>query len=479
MSLRKQAFSGLIWTFSQQFGNQVVGFVVSLVLARILLPEEFGLIAMIAFFISLGQVFVDSGLTQSLIRTQNPDQTDYSTVFYFNLVVSFFIYGLVYVIAPFISSFYNQDILTEITRLYSLTFIINAFSTVQQTILTKLMKFKIQAFISMPATLLGGLTGIYLAYKGYGVWSLVWSHLVSSILSTVQLWFYSSWRPTLSFSKNRFCYHFKFGYKLLISGVLNKAFNNIYLLIIGKFFSPAQLGFYTRAETMNQLPARNISNALNKVTYPLFSQIRNNDLRLKRVYKQLMQLVVFVIAPILIFMAILAEPIFRFLFTEKWLPAVPYFQIIFISGILAPIHSYNLNILKIKGRSDLILKLSIVKKGLIFLGIIIGLQFGLYGLLVVQVLLSVLFFFLNGYYTNRFIKYSLPEQIKDILPVLLISFFVGSVVLFIDYILQSEADLIRISVAGLVGFCILLLLSYIFKLKGLILLKTLFRNRFN
>lgn len=197
MSLRKQVLSGLVWTFGQQFGNQLVGFIVSLTLARILLPEEFGLIAMITFFIAIGQVLVDSGLTDSLIRTKEPDNTDYSTVFYFNLVLSFFMYLLVYILAPYIAAFYNEEILTGIARLYALTFIINAFSTVQLTRLTKLMRFKSQALISIPATISGGIVGISLAYSGFGVWSLVWSQITSSLVSSVQVWFYSRWIPEL------------------------------------------------------------------------------------------------------------------------------------------------------------------------------------------------------------------------------------------------------------------------------------------
>ncbi|MGY5850497.1 lipopolysaccharide biosynthesis protein [Salegentibacter sp. F14] len=464
MSLRKQVLSGLVWTFGQQFGNQLVGFIVSLTLARILLPEEFGLIAMITFFIAIGQVLVDSGLTDSLIRTKEPDNTDYSTVFYFNLVLSSLMYVVVYFSAPYIAEFYNQDILTGIARLYALTFIINAFSTVQLTRLTKLMRFKSQALISIPATISGGVMGIILAYYGFGVWSLVWSQITASLVSSIQVWLYSKWIPDFTFSKGKFKKHFKFGYQLGLSGLLNKIFNNIYILIIGKFFSPAQLGFYTRAETMKQLPVRNLSSALNKVSFPLFAEIDNDQVRLKRVYKQFMQTAVFIISPILIIFAVLAEPLFRFLFTEKWLPAVPYFQVIFFTGILAPIHSYNLNILKIKGRSDLFLKISVLKKVFILMTIVLALQYGIYGLLFGQVILSILFFFINGYYTNLFLGYRMKDQIKDISPILFISSLVGVIVFLIDSILLSYFDFIRLVAGGISGILILVVLSHIFKL---------------
>lgn len=478
MSLRKQALSGLVWTFGQQFGNQLVGFIVSLTLARILLPEEFGLIAMITFFIAIGQVLVDSGLTDSLIRTKNPDNADYSTVFYFNLVLSLLMYLLVYFLAPYIATFYNEEILTGIARLYALTFIINAFSTVQLTRLTKLMRFKSQALISIPATITGGIVGISLAYSGYGVWSLVWSQIAVSLVSSIQVWFYSRWIPDFAFSEVKFKEHFKFGYQLALSGLLNKTFNNIYLLIIGRFFSATQLGFYTRAETMRRLPVNNLSHALNKVSFPLFAQIKNDPVRLKRVYKQFMQTAVFIISPILIIFAVLAEPLFRFLFTEKWLPAVPYFQVIFITGILAPIHSYNLNILKIKGKSNLFLKISVFKKVFIILTIALGLQFGIYGLLYGQVVLSLLFFFINGYYTNLFLGYSVKEQIKDILPILLISTITGLVVFLLDSFLLSYFDFIRLLTGCFAGISILIILSHFFKIDSFTLLKkVLLKNK--
>ena len=451
MSLKKQASAGLIWTFAQQFGNQLIGFIVSLVLARILLPKEFGLIGMIAVFVSVGQALIHSGLTQSLIRTKGPDKKDYSTVFFFNLAASLLIYLIIYFSAPLIANFYNQPILVELVRLYCLIFIINAFSAVQQARLTKRMDFKTQALIALPATVASGVVGISLAYSGFGVWSLVWSQISLALISTIQLWIYAKWRPSLVFDWDIFRTHFKFGYQLTLSSLLNKVFNNIFLIVIGRFFSASQVGFYTRAETMKQLPVTNISNALNKVTYPLFATIQDDDVRLKRVYKQLMQMVVFVIAPTLIFLAVLAEPLFRFLFTEKWLPAVPYFQILCVTGILYPVHAYNLNVLKVKGRSDLFLKLAIVKKVITVIAIVIGIQFGIFGLLYAQVILSILSFFINAYYTDRFINYSAWQQVNDIIPIIGVALVPGLAVFFADQWLEQSADWIRILTGIILG----------------------------
>jgi O-antigen/teichoic acid export membrane protein len=468
MSLKKQALSGVIWTFLQQFGIQSITFVVSLVLTRLLLPSEFGLIGMITIFVALGRTLIDSGLSQSLIRSENPNQSDYSTVFYFNLFGSLVLYIIILLVAPYIADFYNQEVLKNIIRLYCLTFLINAFGTIQTTILTKQLKFKAQMMITIPSLILGSFTGITMAYMGYGVWSLVWSAIVQSFSNTLLLWFWSSWRPALVFDWARFNYHFHFGYKLTFSSVLDTVFNNIYSIIIGKFFAPTQVGFFTRADSLKQFPVNIIGKILNKVTFPLFASIQNDDVRLKNVYKKIMQMVVFLVAPLLVFAAVLAEPLFRFLFTEKWLPAVPYFQILCLNGILHPIHSYNLNVLKVKGRSDLFLKLEVLKKIILLVVILVSFHFGIFGLLYGSVLFSVLAFFINTHYTAKFINYTAFEQFKDIAPIILLSFFVGGLMHFIDIFVAASAanDFFRL-LGSLPGVLIYLALAYVFKMKPL------------
>lgn len=464
MSLRKKATIGFVWTFAQQFGNQLIGFLVSVVLARILLPEEFGLIGMIAVFIAVGNTLLHGGLTKSLVRGEGLDNEDYSTVFYFNLTVSILVYFIVYFFAPFIADFYDQSILIKILRIYCLTFIISAFSAVQLARLTKEMDFKTQTIIAIPAALIGGVVGITMAFYGYGVWSLVWSSIITATVNSVQLWIYSNWYPAFTFNVSKFKSHFNYGYKLTLSELLDRIFNNIFLIVIGRYFSAAQVGFYTRAQTMNQLPVTNISNALNKVTFPLFVSIQNDDVRLRRVYKQLMQMVVFVITPILILLAVLAEPTFRFLFTEKWLPAVPYFQILCITGILFPIHSYNLSILNVKGRSDLFLKLEVIKKVIIVVTIFITIRFGIIALLYGQVFISILAFIVNSRYTGKFINYTAIQQIKDVLPIIFLAVFVGAVIYLLDYFrFLSEVDIIRIISGGLLGTIIYLTIAYLLK----------------
>jgi teichuronic acid exporter len=469
MSLKKQALSGVFWSSMQLFGNQFIGFGVSMVLARLLLPSEFGLIAMLGVFIGLGTALIDSGLTQSLIRTENLDDEDFSTVFFFNLGGSIVIYSIIYIVAPCIADFYNQEILTSIVRVYCIVFIINAFSAIQITRLTKMMDFKTQLKVSLPSLIIGGIVGITMAYNDYGVWSLVWGNITQTIAGTLQLWFWSQWRPSWVFNRKKFNYHFNYGVKLMLSGILDLIFTNAYTIIIGKFFAPAQVGFYNRAQTLQMLPVVSVSSIVTKVSFPLFSSIQNDDVRLKSIYKRIMQMVVFLVTPTLILMAVLGEPLFRLLFTEKWLPAVPYFQILCVTGILYPINSYNLQILNVKGRSDLFLKLEVLKKIIVVVVILVSFQFGIYGLLYGSVLTSVIGFFINTHYSGKFLNYPAWEQTKDLLPIIGLGVLTGAVVYFLDinFTQAIPHDFFRLVLGGSSGVALYAAVAYLFKMNSL------------
>lgn len=477
MSLRKKATQGLVWTFTQQFGNQLIGFLVSLVLARILLPEQFGLIGMISVVVAVGNALLDGGTTNSLIRDPDCDEVDFSTVFFFHLSISIILYILIFLSAPLIAVFYDQPLLVSITRVYSLTIIINALSIVQFAKLTKRMDFKTQTIITIPSIMFGGVVGIWMAYSGYGVWSLVYSSISSSAIKTLQMWGYSKWVPGFNFDRKKFLKHIDYGYKLTISDLLNRIFNNIFLIAIGKYFSPAQVGFYTRAETMNQLPVRNVSRTLEKVTFPLFVSIQSDTERLKKVYRLIMQMVVYLVSPLLIVLAVLAEPLFRFLFTEKWLPAVPYFQILCITGMIYPLHSYNLDILNVKGRSDLFLKLEVFKKVLIVIVLVITIPMGILELLFGQVVISIIAFFINARYTGKFIGYTSLNQLKDVMPLYLFSVLTGLLVYLIDIkLFFLQKDIIRILAGGVIALIFYLCISNIFKLKVFLELKKIIKK---
>ena len=473
--LKIKTVNGLIWTFAQQFGVQFINFIVSILLARILLPAEFGLIGMIAIFLAVGNSLVDGGMSSSLIRTKNPNQTDYSTVFFTNLLVSFVVYFLVFISAPLIANYFQQPLLSSLVRVYCLTFIIRAFSSIQATKLNKEMDFKKQMVINIPSLIFGGIVGVYLAYTGYGVWSIVIMNLLQSVVATIQLWILSKWLPSFIYDKECFKTHLNFGYKITISGILNTIVKNIYNIIIGRYFSAAQLGFYIRAKSMQELPVINISNALNKVTYPMFASIKDDDVKLKSVYRQLLQVIFFIVAPILMLLIVIAEPLFRFLLTEKWLPSVPYFRILCIAGILAPLTAYNLNILLVKGRSDKFLRLEFLKNVLTVAGVFFAIPFGIYGLLWSLVGIALITFVINAHFCGKMLHFSLSNQVLDILPTLLITLFcAGTAYVFDFWVLSSiKSDILHLIFVSLLFGLLYVLLSFLFKVSAYRSLKTL------
>ena len=452
-SLKEQAKVGLLWTLSERFGVQLIDFIVSVVLARILLPEEFGMVAMIAVFVAIGSTLKEGGLTLSLIRTENPGETDYSTVFFATLGLGIVMYWVLFVTAPLISEFFDQSQLASLVRVLGLKIILDAASSIQSARLTKAMNFKTQVIVQIPSVLLSGLLGIVLAYSGFGVWSLVYMNLARVTMAALQLWIISDWRPRLVFDSQKFRTHFRFGYKLTLSGLLDTIYLHIYSLIIGKYFSPAQLGYYTRADSAKQLPITNISAALNKVTYPLMAAIQNDTNRLKNVYKRLMQQVLFWVAPLLTGAAILAEPAFRLLFTEKWLPAAPYFQVLCIVGIMYPLQAYNLNILLVKGRSDLFMRLEIIKKVFVTIGVLAIFPFGIMGLLYFQVASSFITYFVNSHFSGRLIGYGVWDQIRDVTSIFGMTALMGIGCFLLDAYLESiqMGDILRILVNATTG----------------------------
>src|SRR5690606_20811606 len=335
MNIKEKAIRGVIWTSTQQSSVQIINFGVQIILARRLMPEDFGLIAMLTVFIGIGQILMDGGMTSSLIRSKRPDQLDYSTVFITNVIVSLGVYLIVFFVAPFISLYYNQESLTNILRVYAVTFVINSFVAVHVAKLTKEMNFKTQMKLQVPSTVIGAVVGISLAYAGYGVWSLVWLNLAQVIAFAVQNWIFIKWRPWLTFNIRRFKYHFNFSYKMTLSGLLDTVYNDAYRIVIGKFFSPASVGFYNQAETMRLFPVRQLGRVLGTVTYSMFSNIKD-DKQLKNAYKQTMKMVFFMVVPTMMILIVVGEEFFLFLFGEKWLPAVPYFQLLSFASITTP-----------------------------------------------------------------------------------------------------------------------------------------------
>ena len=389
MSLTQKTLGGFFWAFLERFGAQALQMVIFIVLARILAPEAFGLIGMLAVFIAVSQSITDSGFGQALIQKKDTDEIDYSSVFYINLLVSGFIYLLLYLSAPYIASFYSQPELTALVRVLGLRFIISAFSMVQITKLTKEVRFKKLMFARLPSTLLGGIAGIWAAMTGFGVWSLVIQQLTYITSYSLQVWIQSKWLPKWVFDWSRVKSLFDFGSKMMVEGVLSSIYQNLYELMIGRYFSTAQVGFYTQANKLKQVPVQNISNALGRVTFPVLAEIQHDDVRLKGAYKKVVRQIFLIISPVMVGGIVLAEPLFRMVLTEKWLPAVPYFQWLCVSGLFYPVNAYNLNILKVKGRSDLFLYLGLVKKGIAILGMFIFIQFSVLALVIYRAFYSI------------------------------------------------------------------------------------------
>lgn len=474
MSLKKQAISGMSWTLLQQFGTMGIGFVVSIVLARLIEPEEFGVIGLLVIFNAIGNSLSDSGMGQSIIRGDNLEEDDYGTIFLTNLVISLLLYLVIGLCGPFIARFYDKPILSEIIWVYSFSIILTAFSSIQMTRLTKQLDFKKQAFIQLPALIISGVIGIALALLDYGVWALVWMQFSQGLILSLQYWFLTGWRPAWVFNSKKFKQHFDFGYKLTLSGLLNTIASNIFPMVIGKYFSITQVGYFNRAQTMKNLPVNGLSSALNKVTYPLFAEAKHDDEKLKRAYKKIQSIILFILAPVMFLLIIIAHPLFDLLLGSKWLPAVPYFQLLCITGIFYPIHAYNLNILKVKGRSDLFLKAEIIKKIIFAVAVLITYNWSIIAIIVAIVINNFISLIINLYFSGRFINYSLSEQIIDTIISILPSFILFILFFALNNYFQIIQKLNDIIAMLLITFLYLkLYIAYNFITKNKIFLELL------
>jgi len=399
---------------------------VGLVLARLLTPEEYGIMAMIAIFIAIYNSIIDSGFSNALIRKTRIERVDYSTVFYFNLTVSILIYALLYLAAPTISVFFKEPVLLAVIRIIGWVLIINALAIIPRTQFVRNVDFKTQTKVSLISSISSGVIGIGMALGGMGVWSLVGQQLFRQFLNTLFLWVYSKWHPVWEFSMKSFKELFGFGSKLLLSGLLDTIYKNIYYIVIGRFYTSAQLGQYTRAEQFNMIFSSNLTSVVQRVSYPVLSSIQEEPERLREAYRKVIKITMLITFACMLGLAAVAKPLILILIGEKWLPAVYFLQIICFSGILYPLHAINLNILQVKGRSDLFLKLEIIKKIIAVGPIVVGIAYGIEYMLWGSVLTSFIAYFLNSYYSANLINYPTGEQIKDILPTFLTSFVVAA-----------------------------------------------------
>lgn len=437
-SLKSKTLKGLFWSFTELLANYGIQFIIQIVLARLLLPEYFGIIGMILVLIAISNSLVDCGFSQALIRDQDVSQEDYSTVFHFNLIISILLYIILFISAPSFSVFFGVSQLVEIIRVLSLVLIINSLSITQKVKLTKILDFKTLTKVNIIAAFSSGSISIAMAFAGFGVWSLVANMLALQFVQTLLLWIFNRWIPSIVFSIQSFKKYFGFGYKLLLSGLIDSIYNNLYFLIIGKLYSATQLGYYTNAVRIRDMASQSIVAAVQRVTYPVLSSTQEDEKRLKSVFRNMIKTTGFVNFPLMIGGAVVATPLFQLLFGEKWLPSVLYFQLLCIAGMLYPIHALNLNILKVKGRSDLFLLLEIIKKIVVTILIALSLFFnlGIIGLICAAVFSSFISLFINMFYSAKEISYSSKEQIRDLMPIFLVSFLMGGIVYFSGFLLQ-------------------------------------------
>jgi O-antigen/teichoic acid export membrane protein len=432
--LKNKTIAALFWSFFERIGHQVIQFVISITLARLLLPEEFGLVAMLTVFIAVAVAFVHGGFGQALIQKQNAHLVDESSVFYFNILIAILLYGLLYLAAPFISEFYDMPILTSLTRVLSFNIIIGSFAKVQNALMNKNLAFKELMIVTFIATIISGTVGITMAYSGFGVWSLAAHSIANQLITAILLWVIFPWRPAWIFSFTSLKSMFPFGSRILLTNLLWVLMDNIYIIAIGKIFSASDLGFYSRAYKFTQLAVGNLTRTVERVTYPAYSSIQNDKTRLKRGMRKSLSSLSMIIFPLLIGMALVAEPLVLVLLTEKWLPCVPFLQLMCIATIFRHLQAINLNILKALGRSDLFFNLHLMKTFMIIGSLFITYRWGIKAIIFGQIAIAVVSYFVINYFTYKIVNYSIYEQIKDVFPYLSISCLMGACAFALQFI---------------------------------------------
>jgi O-antigen/teichoic acid export membrane protein len=445
-SLKSKTITGVGWSAVDAVAGQGVSFFVGLVLARLLSPSEFGLIGITTIFITILSGFVDCGFSNALIRKRDVSDNDYNTMFITNLVISIVMYGILYFCAPLIARFFERVELIELVRVVGLVLVIHSLSIVQYTVLTKRIDFKTKTKASLISSSISGVIGIGMAFYGFGVWSLVAQRLSRELLFTICLWVFNKWWPKLRFCKESFSYMWGFGWRLMLSGLLNNTWNQLYHVVVGKFYSPATLGQYSRAKEYANLFSHNFTNIIQRVSYPVLAEVQDDNSRMVGAYRKIIKLSMFITAIIMISMGAVADPLIYCLIGPKWHQAATFLPFICISLSLYPLHSINLNMLKVQGRSDIFLYLEIIKKIIAIGPILLGIFVNIYWMLIGSILTSFISLFLNTYYTGKKLNYTTWMQIKDIAPSYGIAFLIALSVYFLKYIPVSYFIILPIQI---------------------------------
>lgn len=464
LNTKEKVISGLFWKFMERGGTQGIQFVVQLILARILVPEDYGVVALITIFIAVANVFVQNGFSQSLIQKKYINEIDYSSVFYLNLFVSIILYSILFFLAPFISNFYEEPELILIIRTLSVTLFFGAVNSVQNAIVSRTMKFKRFFFSSLGGIIGSGIVGIIMAYAGQGAWALVWQQITNNMLITIILWFTIRWRPKLLFSFSSIKILFNFGWKLLCSSLIDTLYNNIYGLVIGKVYNPLILAYYNRGDQFPKLIVTNINGSISSVLFPVMAANQDNNIRMKKMVQRSIKTSSFIIFPVMIGLAACSDPLVKIILTDKWLPSVPFLQLMCISYAFWPIHTANLQAINAMGRSDIFLKLEIIKKFIGIAVLCISIPFGVYVMSALKVFTAFISSIINSFPNRKLLNYGYKEQLFDICPALIISLVMGVIVNGIRYI--GWNDWVTLFVQLLTGIVSYLGLSLIFKLES-------------
>lgn len=414
--VKQETLSGVKWSAIENFSVQGIQFIIGIVMARLLAPEDYGVLGMIAIFIAVSQTFINCGFSAALIRKIDRTQADCSTVFYFNLVAAIFFYILLFFSAPYIAGFFNTPILKAVVRVIAINLVIDSLAAVHRATLTIKIDFKSQAIVSFTTCILSGAVGLYLAYAGYGVWALVGQQVLGALFSALGIWWTSHWHPSFIFSWSSFRELFSFGSKLLAANLLHTIYMNFTTMAIGKYYSPTQLGYYSRGNNFASLPSSNLVSILQRVTFPILSKIQDDEERLIGVYRKYIRVTSLPVFFLMCMLVGISKPMVVILITEKWIDCVVYLQVLCFAMMFDHITTINMNLLQVKGRSDLVLKTEIIKKSISFAMIIGAVPFGVLAICVSRVIYTQIAIFLSTYYTGKTYGLSYKKQFSDFFP---------------------------------------------------------------
>lgn len=472
----RSVFSNMVWRFAERILSQGVGFIVSIILARIIGPDEYGLIAIVMVVTSILQVFIDSGMGTALIQKKDANDADFSTIFHFNWMMGLVLYALLYIFSPYIATFYENEELTAVLRAMGLILVVSSLRNVQQAVVSKRLEFRKFFYANSTGTILSGVIGIAMAYGGYGVWALVVQHIANILLNTIVLWFTVKWRPKLVFSSTSFHGLFSFGWKILLSKIIDTLYMNLQAMIIGKKYTQADLAYYQRAKIFPETIIANINTSIDSVLLPTMSEVQDNKTRLREMTSRSIKVSTYLMAPLMMIMFVTAEPMIRFLLTDKWMMCVPYLRIFCITFMFYPIHTANLNAIKALGRSDLFLKLEIAKKIVGVTAILLTMWHSVMAMALSGLVVSVLSQIINSWPNKRLLDYSYLEQLRDIMPNITASIVMAFCIYWITLLrLPDFCVLIMQLIAGLILY---IALSKIMKLDSFeYVLSLLFRNK--